>query len=201
SSPSPPTAAPSSRQVPPAWVSQGRPLSWQAAPGTPCPAAEAAPPPSTNRAVQPSRSNSARRSKASTTPRTTSAPSIASSSRSVHAISAVGGLPDAIMSGMVLCTPSQVAIYGEMGMFVPVDELIDRLAPHIREMFEQFPEMRSLFTAPDGRMYAVPSMNDCYHCKTGEVRTWINSDHVSADEHPQTLAEFESLMSEIKEHP
>lgn len=119
----------------------------------------------------------------------------------VNAILSGGDLPDAIMSGMGLFTPSQVAIYGEMGMFIPVDELIDRLAPHIREMFEQFPEMRSLFTAPDGRMYAVPSMNDCFHCKTGSVRTWINSDYVSEEKHPQTLAEFESLMAELKDHP
>lgn len=119
----------------------------------------------------------------------------------VNAILSGGDLPDAIMSGMGLFTTSQVAIYGEMGMFLPVDELIDRLAPHIRDMFEQFPDMRSLFTAPDGRMYAVPSMNDCYHCKTGNVRTWINSDLVSADEHPQTLAEFETLMAELKDHP
>ena len=119
----------------------------------------------------------------------------------VNAILSGGDLPDAIMSGMGLFTSSQVAIYGEMGMFLPVDELIDRLAPHIRDMFEQFPDMRSLFTAPDGRMYAVPSMNDCYHCKTGNVRTWINSDLVSADEHPQTLAEFETLMAELKDHP
>jgi putative aldouronate transport system substrate-binding protein len=119
----------------------------------------------------------------------------------VNAMLSGGDLPDAIMCGMALFTPSQVAIYGEMGMFVPVDELIDRLAPHIREMFQQFPEMRSLFTAPDGRMYAVPSMNDCYHCKSSDVRTWINSDFVPADAHPQTLAEFESLMAEVKEHP
>lgn len=119
----------------------------------------------------------------------------------VNAMLSGGDLPDAIMSGMGLFTPSQVAIYGEMGMFIPVDELIDRLAPHIRDMFDQFPEMRSLFTAPDGRMYAVPSMNDCYHCKSGPIRTWINSDFVSADEHPQTLAEFEALMAELRDHP
>lgn len=119
----------------------------------------------------------------------------------VNAMLSGGDLPDAIMSGMGLFTPSQVAIYGEMGMFIPVDELIDRFAPHIRDMFEQFPEMRSLFTAPDGRMYAVPSMNDCFHCKSGPVRTWINSDFVPAGELPQTLAEFETLMTELRDHP
>lgn len=119
----------------------------------------------------------------------------------VNAMLSGGDLPDAIMCGMDLFSPSQVAIYGEMGMFIPVDELIDRLAPHIRDMFETFPEMRSLFTAPDGRMYAVPSMNDCYHCKSSGVRMWINSGLVPADAHPQTLAEFESLMTELKDHP
>ena len=116
----------------------------------------------------------------------------------VNSILSGGDLPDAMMTGMDLFSVSQVAVYGQQGLFLPLDELIDQNAPHIRDMFDTFPDMRTLFTAPDGRLYAVPSMNDCYHCKTASFRTWYNSDWLEAvgAEVPETLDEFDALMSE-----
>lgn len=118
----------------------------------------------------------------------------------VNAMLSGGELPHALMTGMGLFTVSQVAVYGQQGMFLPLDKLIDEHAPHIRDMFEQFPQMREQFTSPDGRLYAVPSMNDCYHCKTGDVRTWYNSawlEEVGASV-PETLTDYEALMEEWK---
>ncbi|MFC0674067.1 twin-arginine translocation signal domain-containing protein [Brachybacterium hainanense] len=114
----------------------------------------------------------------------------------VNAILSAGDLPDAMMTGMDLFTVSQVAVYGQQGLFQPLDRLIDENAPNIRDMFDTFPDMRSLFTAPDGRMYAVPSMNDCYHCKTAGLRTWYNSDWLAAvgADVPQSLEEFDALL-------
>lgn len=118
----------------------------------------------------------------------------------VNALISGGDLPHAMMTGMGLFTPSQVAIYGQQGLFQPVDKLIDEHAPRIREMFEMFPDLRTLFTAPDGRMYAVPSMNDCYHCKSYEVRTYINSDwlEMAGASVPESLSDFEALMESFK---
>lgn len=116
----------------------------------------------------------------------------------VNAMLSGGDLPHALMTGMGLFSVSQVAVYGQQGMFLPVDKLIDENAPHIREMFETFPQMRSQFTAPDGRMYAVPTMNDCYHCKSANVRTWYNTtwlEGVGASV-PETLEEYDALMTE-----
>lgn len=118
----------------------------------------------------------------------------------VNAMLSGGELPHALMTGMGLFTVSQVSVYGQQGMFLPVDKLIDENAPHIREMFELFPDMRTQFTAPDGRMYAVPSMNDCYHCKSGNTRTWYNSrwlDEVGGSV-PETLEDYDALMAELK---
>lgn len=118
----------------------------------------------------------------------------------VNAMLSGGELPHALMTGMGLFSVSQVSVYGQQGLFIPLDKLIDENAPHVREMFDLFPEMRSQFTAPDGRMYAVPSMNDCYHCKSSNVRTWYNTrwmDAVGASV-PQTLEEYDALMAEWK---
>ena len=118
----------------------------------------------------------------------------------VNAMLSGGDLPHALMTGMSLFSVSQVSVYGQQGLFLPLDKLIDENAPHIREMFDLFPEMRSQFTAPDGRMYAVPSMNDCYHCKSSNVRTWYNTRWAKAvgASAPQSLTEYEALMEEWK---
>ena len=55
---------------------------------------------------------------------------------------------------------------------LPLDELIDQNAPHIRDMFDTFPDMHAVHH-PDGRLYAVPAMG-YYHCKTASF-AWYNS--------------------------
>lgn len=49
-------------------------------------------------------------------------------------------------------------------------------------------------------MYAAPSMNDCYHCKTGDVRMWYNSDWLTAvgAQVPTTLDEFSAVMDAFR---
>lgn len=118
----------------------------------------------------------------------------------VNAILSAGDLPHALMTGMGLFSVSQISVYGQQGLFLPVDKLIDEHAPHIRDMFDTFPDMRSLFTSPDGRIYAVPAMNDCFHCKSEPVRTWYNQswlDAVGASV-PETLEDFDALLEEWK---
>jgi putative aldouronate transport system substrate-binding protein len=118
----------------------------------------------------------------------------------VNAIVAGGDLPHALMVGQGIFNISEISVYGEQGLFLPLDKLIDENAPHILDMFESFPDMRKQYTSPGGMMYAVPSMNDCYHCKSAQVRTWINSDWmegVGQKEQPQTLDEFDALLEEF----
>ena len=118
----------------------------------------------------------------------------------VNAIMAGGDLPHAMMVGQDIFSPSEVSIYGSQGMFLPLDTLIDEYAPHVLDMFEAFPDMRAQYTSPDGRMYGLPSMNDCFHCKSANVRTWINSrwlEGVGA-EAPETLEDFTVLMEEFR---
>lgn len=118
----------------------------------------------------------------------------------VNAMLSGGELPHALMTGMGLFSVSQVSVYGQQGMFLPLDKLIDEHAPHVREMFELFPDMRTLFTSPDGKMYAVPSMNDCFHCKSSNTRMWLNSawfEEIGA-EAPETLDEYTAVIDELK---
>lgn len=118
----------------------------------------------------------------------------------VNAIIAGGDLPHALMVGQDIFTPSEISVYGQQGLFLPLDKLIDEHAPHVLDMFASFPDVRGLATAPDGRLYGLPAMNDCYHCKSANVRTWINSSWLEGigAQAPQSLAEFEQVMEELR---
>ncbi|WP_193106210.1 hypothetical protein [Brachybacterium sp. FME24] len=118
----------------------------------------------------------------------------------VNAIVAGGELPHALMVGQDIFNPSEISIYGQQGLFIPLDKLIDENAPHILDMFDSFPNMRQQYTAPDGKLYGVPSMNDCYHCKSANVRTWINQDWLKGigASSPETLEEYVSVMDEFR---
>ncbi|MFC0674066.1 extracellular solute-binding protein [Brachybacterium hainanense] len=123
----------------------------------------------------------------------------------VNAILAGGDLPDALMLGpewMGGFTKSELYVYGQQGLFRPLDELIDRLAPQLAEVFEQNPDFRAAWTAPDGAMYAFPSVNQCYHCRSSHARTWVHTPSMEAagfSEQPSTIEEFEAMLRGMKQ--
>lgn len=123
----------------------------------------------------------------------------------VNAILAGGDLPDALMLGpewMGGFTKSELYVYGQQGLFMALDELIDRLAPELQEVFAQNPEFRKAWTAPDGAMYAFPSVNQCYHCMSSDYRTWVHTPSMKEagfSEQPATLEEFEQMLAAMKE--
>ncbi|GAA1488280.1 extracellular solute-binding protein [Brachybacterium sacelli] len=123
----------------------------------------------------------------------------------VNAILAGGELPDALMLGpewMGGFTKSELYVYGQQGLFLALDELFDRFAPQLQEVFSQNPEFRKAWTAPDGAMYAFPSVNQCYHCKSSPFRTWVHTPSREAAgfaEQPATLEEFEQMLRGMKE--
>lgn len=123
----------------------------------------------------------------------------------LNAMMSSGDLPDAFMTGapwMGGFTRSQLWTYGQQGMFLPLDELIDQYAPELVNLFGQFPELRKVMTAPDGKMYAFPSINQCYHCASSGQRTWIHTPSAEAigvtGDSVSTLEDFEALLREFK---
>lgn len=122
----------------------------------------------------------------------------------VNAIISSGDLPDAFMLGpewMGGLTKAQLYAYGEQGLFQPLDQLIDEYAPELQELFAQNPDLRAAWTAPNGAMYAIPAVNQCYHCNSSDTRTWVNTSAMEAagwSEHPATLDEFEQMLRDMK---
>ncbi|KAF9124994.1 hypothetical protein BGX30_000655 [Mortierella sp. GBA39] len=78
--------------------------------------------------------------------------------------------PDVIMGLNI--SPSQQMIYGSQGAFLPLNDLIEKQGLQTKKMFQENPEIKSMITAIDGNIYALPEVNDCYHCSMSQ-KMWI----------------------------
>ncbi|MFC7622128.1 hypothetical protein [Microlunatus sp. GCM10028923] len=116
----------------------------------------------------------------------------------VNAMLASGELPDAFLG--IPFTDDQISLYGQQGTFVALDDLIETYAPEARRMFAEYPDWRGLTTAADGRRYQLRGINDCYHCRVGEGRAFVNRRYVDAvgGAMPKTTAEFRELLQLFK---
>ncbi|GIP33252.1 ABC transporter substrate-binding protein [Paenibacillus sp. J2TS4] len=111
---------------------------------------------------------------------------------------ASGDYPDVLLGFAV--KPVQQALYGKDGVFLPLNDLIDKYGEYTNQMFEAEPTARDVITAPDGNIYALPMVNDCFHCSMG-TKMWINQtwlDKLGLST-PQTTEEFREVLRAFKE--
>jgi putative aldouronate transport system substrate-binding protein len=110
---------------------------------------------------------------------------------------ASGDIPEMIFG---IATPSQQALYGAQGLFLPLNDLIEEHAPNLQKAFEIYPEMREALSAPDGNIYGMLSLEDCYHCQMSQ-KLWIYQPWLDALglEMPTTTDEFEQVLLAFKE--
>jgi putative aldouronate transport system substrate-binding protein len=71
---------------------------------------------------------------------------------------ASGDYPDALYSARV--SPADLMKYGSQGVFVRLNDLIDKYAPHFKKLMDEHPDLRRGLTMPDGGIYSFPSYYD-----------------------------------------
>jgi len=106
-------------------------------------------------------------------------------------------LPDVIMEFGV--SNAQQMIYGNQGVFLPLNDLIEKYGTETKAMFEQLPIVKESITAPDGNIYALPHVNECFHC-TLPRRMWIYQpwlDKLNL-QMPTTTEEFYNVLKAFK---
>ncbi|NQX67097.1 extracellular solute-binding protein [Paenibacillus alba] len=111
---------------------------------------------------------------------------------------ASGDYPDVLLNMSV--TPVQQSIYGKDGVFIPLNPYIDKYGVEMKKMFEQVSYVKDLITMPDGKIYSVPQVNDCYHCSLGQ-KMWINQTWLDklGLKMPETTDEFYQVLKAFKE--
>lgn len=81
-------------------------------------------------------------------------------------------LPDAFINSWI--EPAEQLKYGSTGMLIPLEGLIDKHAPNLKALFEKYPDAKKTITAPDGHIYALPTMVELDSARTSKI--WINQD-------------------------
>ena len=112
---------------------------------------------------------------------------------------ASGDYPDVILIPYGVVTTSQLAFYGQQGIFLPLNDLIEEVGVETKRIFEIYPPAKTVSTAPDGNIYALPTVNQCYHCSLA-AKMWIYQPWLDklGLEMPTTTEEFRAVLQAFK---
>ncbi|MBO0994918.1 extracellular solute-binding protein [Bacillus sp. SD088] len=95
--------------------------------------------------------------------------------------------------------------YAKQGVFIPLEDLIDKSMPNLKKVLEQRPEVKAAITASDGHIYTLPFIEETAldkeaHNVIGAI-PWINKkwlDELNL-EVPTTTLELETVLRAFKE--
>ncbi|NGP43838.1 extracellular solute-binding protein [Bacillaceae bacterium SIJ1] len=110
-----------------------------------------------------------------------------------------GSLPDAFhSSGIGL---SDISKYGEQGVLIPLNDLIDEYAPNFKKILDDYPVIKDAITMPDGNIYSFPLISDPdFASHRIQARPFINKvwlDELGM-EMPETTEEFYQYLTAVK---
>lgn len=116
----------------------------------------------------------------------------------VNLLIASDELPDAFIYGSF--SAAELADYGAQGVFLPMNDIIAEHGYYINQVFDQQEALPGAYTALDGNIYTLPSVNECYHCYYS-MRAWINQQWLTnlGLEYPNTVDEFVNVLRAFKE--
>lgn len=112
-----------------------------------------------------------------------------------------GDYPEVVMNATAL-TQSQVMAYASQGIFIPITDLIEQHAVELQRIFsaEETAYLRPLLTYPDGHLYYMPDINQCYHCsmpmKMWIYQPWLDALGMSV---PTTLEEYVEVLRAFRD--
>jgi len=110
---------------------------------------------------------------------------------------ASGDYPDVFYGGGI--TVQDEETYGPQGVFLPLEDYIDKYGPHIKKILEQYPEVKSAITASDGHIYSLPYI---VRTKTAAANIlYINMDWLAnvGMSKPETVEELYEVLKAFKE--
>jgi putative aldouronate transport system substrate-binding protein len=96
-------------------------------------------------------------------------------------------------------TQADLLKYGQQGVIVPLNDLIDQYAPHIKEVLDANKDYKAMNTAPDGKIYGLNGLSACYHCsfpnKMWVNTAWMKKLQIST---PKTTDDFKKMLEAFK---
>ena len=89
----------------------------------------------------------------------------------LNVLLSTGDYPDLIirpLSGSSYAlTMADLAFYAKEGIFISLDQYDPMSYPNIKAAFDEYPALNDILRGPDGKLYALPTVNECVHCRYG----------------------------------
>lgn len=126
----------------------------------------------------------------------TASETVSDSSQAFNTMLASTTLPDIIHSSF-----TNLNEIGKDGALIPLEDLIDEYAPHIKEMFEKYPQLRKRATADDGHIYYIPgSLSGMDAGALPSLGWFIRQDWLDklGLEQPKTIEELEKVWTAFR---
>ena len=111
---------------------------------------------------------------------------------------ASGTYPDIFFDGQF--SPADQMKYGGQGVLIPINDLIANHGPDIEKAWELLPVLQKWMVTPDGNIYSIPAVEECYHCSVNQ-KHWINTtwlDKLGLDM-PGTTDEYEAVLTAFRD--
>lgn len=92
--------------------------------------------------------------------------------------------------------------YGQQGMFIKLNDLIEEYMPNLSALLEKYPDIRKGATFPDGNIYSIPTIYDPeFTSVIMGHKLWIRQDWLDQLEMdmPETIDDFYKYLKEVKE--
>lgn len=89
--------------------------------------------------------------------------------------------------------------YGEQGLFVPLEDLIDQHAPNVKKLFSAHPDIKKALTMPDGHIYSLPYVD--FSKAFASLRLYINKEWLDASglAVPKTTEELRNALKAFRQ--
>jgi putative aldouronate transport system substrate-binding protein len=110
-----------------------------------------------------------------------------------------GNYPDIVVNDAI--NLNDLNYYAGQGIFVPLDAYDPLSYPNIKAAFDEYPAIKEKITGSDGKMYALPALNDCLHCVYSMGRVWYYMPWVrdTGRKVPETTDEFLDYLRWVRD--
>src|SRR5699024_6611423 len=130
-------------------------------------------------------------------------PPISDFSTNFNLAFASGDLPDIIFGpGSDDFTAAMESEYGQQGLLLPLNDLIDEYAPNFKALMEENPNIEKSITTTDGNIYALPRINGGASVTWIRGPVWINGEwmeNLGIDEVPSTTDELYDMLVRFRD--
>lgn len=91
--------------------------------------------------------------------------------------------------------------YGHQGALMPLNDLIDKYAPHIKAVIDKHPELKPMIYSPDGKIYMIPQIDENYKLSNFLMfmirKDWLDKLNLQV---PQTTDDWYNVLKAFKEN-